>query len=364
VATSARLVRIVGGLAAPTYATNAGDGSGRIFVLEQAGRIRVVEDGHLRPQPFLDLSGRISSGGERGLLGLAFHPGFPRDPRLFVDYTDPAGNTVVASFTATSGSAGVADPSSERVLLHIDQPFPNHNGGQLAFGPDGLLYIGMGDGGSGGDPYGNGQRTDTPLGKILRIDVDRTAGGRAYAIPADNPFASGRDAAGRAGLPEIWAFGLRNPWRFSFDASSGSLWIGDVGQDRWEEVDRIPAGTPPPVNLGWNVMEGTHCYKPAEACRTAGLWSPLAEYGHDQGCAVTGGYVARGATAGSLAGRYVFGDYCSGTIWTLDAAGPDRQEPGLLLRSGRTISSFGSDEAGGILVCDLAGGELLRLVSG
>jgi len=350
---------VVGGLAAPLLVTNAGDGSGRLFVVEQAGRIRVVRDGRLLEQPFLDLSGRISSGGERGLLGLAFHPRFPSDPRFFVDYTDPDGNTVVSSFSVPGldPSADAADPRSERVLLRIRQPYPNHNGGGLAFGPDGDLWIGTGDGGSAGDPEGNGQRTDTLLGKLLRIDADHPAGGRAYGIPAGNPFAGG------GGAPEIWAYGLRNPWRFSFDPATGDLWIGDVGQGRYEEIDRTAAGTPPPVDYGWNRMEGSHCFAPADGCATTGLTLPVAEYGHDQGCAVTGGHVARGPGAGSLAGVYIFGDFCSGRIWGLAASRPGHQEPILLLESGRAISSFGEDEVGGSYLADLARGEVLRLVA-
>ncbi len=350
---------VVGGLAAPLLVTNAGDGSGRLFVVEQAGRVRVVRDGRLLERPFLDLSGRISAGGERGLLGIAFHPRFPSDPRLFVDYTDPDGNTVVSSFSSAGGdpTADAADPGSERVLLRIHQPYPNHNGGGLAFGPDGDLWIATGDGGSGGDPEGNGQRTDTLLGKLLRIDVDHPAGGRAYGIPAGNPFAAG------GGDQEIWAYGLRNPWRFSFDRATGDLWIGDVGQDRYEEIDRTQAGAAPPVDYGWNRMEGSHCFVPADGCDATGLTLPLAEYGHDLGCAVTGGLVARGAGAGSLGGVYVFGDFCSGRIWGLSAGGPDRQEPILLLESGRAISSFGWDEAGNVMLTDLARGEVLRLVA-
>jgi len=352
---------LVGGLETPILVTNAGDGSGRLFVVEQAGRVRVVRDGRLGDAPFLDIAGRISSGGERGLLGLAFHPDFPHDPRVFLDYTDPDGNTVVSSFTAAGGPgspADAADPSSETILLRVDQPFANHNGGALAFGPDGYLYVATGDGGSGGDPQGNGQRLDTLLGKLLRIDVDRATSERPYAIPPDNPFVGG------GGAPEIWAYGLRNPWRFSFDRATGDLWIGDVGQDRYEEIDRTRAHAPPPANYGWNRMQATHCFAPASGCYEASLVAPIAEYSHDVGCAVTGGYVARGDRAGALDGVYVFGDYCSGWIWGLDANGPDRQEPVLLLESGRSISSFGEDEAGAILLTDAARGELIRLAAG
>jgi glucose/arabinose dehydrogenase len=224
------------GLANPLFATHAGDGSGRLFVVEQAGTVRVIRDGRLLPEPFLDLRARVASGGERGLLGLAFAPTFAEDGRFFVDYTDREGNTVVAELRAPDPAADRADPDSERALLRIEQPFANHNGGALAIGPDGLLWIATGDGGSGGDPQGNGQRLDTLLGKLLRIDP-RPAGGAAYGIPADNPFAGRADARG-----EIWAYGLRNPWRFSFDRATGDLWVGDVGQSSLEEVNRWPAG--------------------------------------------------------------------------------------------------------------------------
>ena len=247
---------VVGGLEAPLAVVHAGDGSGRVFVVEQAGRIRVVRDDRLADEALLDISNRISAGGERGLLGLAFHPDFPDDPRLFVNYTDPNGDTVISSFPVPDGDQ--ADASAERVLMNIAQPFANHNGGAVAFGPDGMLYIATGDGGSGGDPHGNGQRLDTHLGKILRIDVDATDAG-AYGVPADNPFVSRPGAE-----PEIWHYGMRNPWRISFDRETGDLWIGDVGQGAWEEVDHAPAGTGG-LNYGWNLMEGSIASRRATA---------------------------------------------------------------------------------------------------
>ncbi len=344
------------GLANPLFATHAGDGSGRLFVVEQAGTIRVVRDGRVVPEPFLDLRARIASGGERGLLGLAFAPTFAEDGRFFVDYTDRTGNTVVAELRAPDPAADRADPDSERVLLRIEQPFANHNGGALAIGPDGLLWIATGDGGSGGDPQGNGQRLDTLLGKLLRIDP-RPVGGAAYGIPADNPFAGRADARG-----EIWAYGLRNPWRFSFDRATGDLWVGDVGQSSLEEVDRWPAGSPAGPNFGWNTMEASACFSPAEGCVTAGLVLPVAEYGHDRGCSVTGGYVYRGTAIPALAGTYLFGDFCSGTIWGLEAAA-ERPAPRVLLEAGIALSSFGEDEEGELYVLDLAGGRLHRVVA-
>ena len=250
------------GLRDPLALTQAGDGSGRLFVAEQEGAIRIVRDGALIDEPFLDISQRISSGGERGLLGLAFHPDFPTDPRFFVNYTDTSGDTSVSSFVVDPANPDRADPGSEVRLLFIAQPFANHNGGALAFGPDGFLYISTGDGGSGGDPLGNGQSLETLLGKILRIDVDKTEGDRAYAVPADNPF------VGQAGaLPEIFVFGMRNPWRMSFDRANGDLWIGDVGQNSWEEIDVVRSGTSG-QNFGWNLMEGDHCFRPPRAAKS------------------------------------------------------------------------------------------------
>jgi glucose/arabinose dehydrogenase len=352
------LVPVASGLDHPLGITRAGDGSGRLFVNEQGGTVRVVEpDGSLRADPFVDLSDRVLSGGERGLLGLAFHPGFPASGRVYVDYTrKPDGATVVSELTATTEAA---DPASERILLVISQPFSNHNGGQLAFGPDGDLYIGMGDGGSGGDPLGNGQNTNVLLGKILRIDIDAPpAGGKAYAIPADNPFAAGgRDPGG--GAPEVWAYGLRNPWRFSFDPANGDLYIGDVGQSSWEEVDRQPGDSTGGENYGWNVMEGRHCYH--SPCDQRPYVMPIAEYGHDAGCAIAGGVVYRGSAQPSLDGVYVFGDYCSGTVFTLQVdEGTSTPKP--VLDSGKQISAFGTGDDGEIYLADVGGGGIYRVV--
>ena len=346
------------GLNSPINVTGSGDGSNRLFVNEQDGVIRVVgTDGALRAEPFLNIRSRVLSGGERGLLGLAFHPGFPEKPRIFVDYTRvPDGATVIAEFHA---SADRADGASERVVMLIPQPFANHNGGQLAFGPDGYLYIGMGDGGSGGDPFGNGQNTHALLGKILRIDVDgRPTSGKAYAIPPGNPFAS-RGIHPGAGAPEVWAYGLRNPWRFSFDSASGSLYIGDVGQGAWEEIDRQPARSRGGENYGWNQTEGNHCYR--SGCDPGRYVKPIAEYGHDQGCAVIGGYVYRGSSQPRLRGVYVFADNCSGKLFTVQVdAG--RLGSKVVLNSGRSISSFGVGDNGEIYAADLRG-NLSRVVA-
>jgi len=338
----------------PLAVTNAGDGSGRIFVAEQSGAIRIVRDGALVDQPFLDISDRITSGGERGLLGLAFHPKYPEDPRFFVDYTDGNGDTQVSSFTVDPANPDRADPGSEVKILFVTQPYANHNGGAVAFGPDGDLYISLGDGGSGGDPLGNGQSLTTALGKILRIDIDRTEGGHPYAVPADNPF------AGQT-TPEIFVYGLRNPWRMSFDRLNGDLWIGDVGQGEWEEVDVVRAGTSG-QNFGWNRMEGAHCFRPATGCDEGGLVLPVAEYSHDSGCTVIGGDVYRGSQQSALIGGYLFADYCSGIIWAIDPAVEGPREPTVVADTDAEISSFGVDEAGEVYATDLSSGELLRVV--
>jgi glucose/arabinose dehydrogenase len=348
---------VVDGLAAPLAITSAGDGSGRTFVVQQGGQIRIVRDGKLVATPFLDISGRITTGGERGLLGLAFHPNFPSDPRLFVDYTDTKGDTQVSSFTVDPATPDVADPASEVRILHVTQPFANHNGGAVVFGPDGFLYISMGDGGSGGDPQGNGQSLNTLLGKILRIDIDHTDGGRAYAIPAGNPFASRSDA-----MPEIFLYGLRNPWRMSFDRATGDLWIGDVGQNLWEEIDVARSGTSG-QNFGWNTMEANHCFSPASDCVQTGLTLPVAEYSHDAGCTVIGGNVYRGSAQAALVGGYLFADYCSGTIWAIDPAGDTLRTPTIVGQGSGNISSFGEDESGELFATDISGGRLLRVTA-
>ena len=346
------------GLSAPVDVANAGDGSGRLFVVEQAGRIQVVRDGTVKPRPFLDIVSRVASGGERGLLGLAFHPDYPTDPRFFVDYTDRAGNTVVSSFRVGPTDPDRADPASETVLLHVSQPFANHNGGAVEFGPDGRLYIALGDGGSGGDPQGNGQRLDTLLAKVLRIDIDHAASGAPYSVPADNPFIATAGAR-----PEIWLTGLRNPWRLRFDRATGDLWIGDVGQNLWEEIDVARAGVGG-QNFGWNTMEGFHCFHPPEGCNQTGLTLPLAEYGHDLGCAVIGGVVVRDARQGPLDGGYLFGDACSDNLWLMDPTGEGRRDPVIIKKLGRTLSSIGEAEGGAVYATSLDHGELLRFVSG
>jgi glucose/arabinose dehydrogenase len=333
---------IVGGFQRPLDIQHAGDD--RLFVVEQRGVVWVLEGGALRSEPFLDISDRVNDGAnEQGLLGLAFHPGYASNGLLFVNYTDERGDTVIARYQVSTGPDR-ANPDSEVVLLRIAQPYANHNGGGLAFGPDGTLYIATGDGGSAGDPQGNGQRLDTLLGKILRIDVN--AGDR-YAIPGDNPF------VGSAARGEIWAYGLRNPWRFSFDALTGDLWIGDVGQSAWEEVDFQAAGTPGGVNYGWNLREGNHAYSDGS---TAGLADPVAEYAHSDGCSVTGGVVVRTSGLPEWQGVYLYGDYCSGRVWGLlqDAAG--QWQSRVLFETGFNVVAFGQDQAGRVYVVDHRGG--------
>jgi glucose/arabinose dehydrogenase len=351
---------LVAGFEAPLLVTHAGDGSGRLFVVEQGGTVRIVRDGRVLEEPFLDLSRRLTTGGERGLLGLAFHPDFGAgDGRVFVDYTNLTGDTVVAELRVSADDPDRVDPGSHRELIGVDQPFANHNGGHLAFGPDGYLYVGLGDGGAGGDPLGAGQRLDTHLGKLLRIGVD-PADGRPYTIPADNPYV-GVDGA----LPEIWLSGVRNPWRFAFDRATGDLWVADVGQGDLEEIDRLPAsaGGGRGADLGWNVMEGSRCYGGGSGCADPSFTLPIAEYGHDVGCSVTGGHVYRGVAQPRLAGLYLFADYCSGRVWAVEAAGPATQVPWLAAETGRTISSFGEDEAGELYVTDHASGAVLRIVA-
>jgi glucose/arabinose dehydrogenase len=337
------------GFEAPILVTHAGDGSGRLFVVEQAGVVKAW-DGNTATT-YLDITGRVQAGGERGLLGLAFHPGFEENGRLFVHYTDRNGDTVLSEF---SDDGGRGDAGSERVLLQADQPYSNHNGGMVAFGPDGMLYLALGDGGSANDPANRAQSFDNLLGKILRIDVDSAPAPIPYTIPEDNPFATRTRGA------EIWAYGLRNPWRFSFDRGTGDLWIGDVGQNRYEEIDLEPAGTPGGRNYGWSRYEGDHIH---DADRSApGAVDPVAEYDHDGGhCSVTGGYVYRGADVPSLQGAYLFGDYCSGFIWTL-RPGDDRYAMHRVLDTRHNIGSFGEDERGELYVVD-HGGDVLKVVA-
>lgn len=349
--TTVSLEPIVSGLELPLFLTHAGDGSGRLFVLEKTGRIRIVQDGALLATPFLDISDRVGSQrNEQGLLGLAFAPDYASSGSFFVNYTNRAGNTVVARFQV-SADTRLADAASESLVLQIEQPAANHNGGMLAFGPDGYLYIGTGDGGGANDTYSNGQNPATLLGKMLRLDVSDPA--VPYTIPADNPWVSA-DWNGADVRDEIWAIGLRNPWRYSFDRDTGDFWITDVGQNQYEEVNFVAAGSPGGLNFGWPIMESLHCLGAAE-CSIAGLVLPAVEYAHEGHCSITGGYVYRGSAYPALAGAYIYGDYCSGALWALIAPPGAEPQPVEMLRTGATISSFGEDEAGELYVVDYSG---------
>ncbi len=347
------------GFSHPLGIGNAGDGSGRMFVVEQGGLVKIIKSGATLTTPFLNVAGLLkSASGEQGLLGIAFPPGYgPARPYVYINYTGTqgVGDTVIARYTV-SANPDALDPASGQTILSVVQPFANHNGGQLAFGPDGYLYIGLGDGGSGGDPYNNAQNPGVLLGKMLRIDVI-SAGTGTYGIPADNPFAG--NAAYRS---EIWALGLRNPWRFSFDRMTGDLYIADVGQDLYEEVDVQPASGSGGENYGWNIMEGLHCYN-ASSCNSAGLTLPVAEYDHSGGnCAVIGGNVYRGALYPALQGIYFYGDYCSGRIWGMKRTGSTFVTR-LMLETGMVISTFGEDEEGNIYVADYNAGKIYRITT-
>lgn len=356
-ATGVRLARVASGLGDALYVTAAPGERGRLYVVRQGGTVVVLNGGKRSGRPFLDVSRLISSGGERGLLGLAFHPKYAANGRFYVNYTDRDGDTRVVEYRRRSPAR--ANPSSARVLLTVRQPYSNHNGGHLAFGPDGYLYIAMGDGGSGGDPEGNGQRLDTSLGKLLRIDVDRRTGGRAYGIPADNPYR----AAGQ--VPEIYSYGLRNPWRFSFDRARGDLWIGDVGQNEIEEINHRPKGAGRGANFGWNAFEGRARFAGGGPVRGRRPVAPVAQYTHASGCSVTGGYVFRGAGVPALRGRYVYADFCSGRVWSTRAGprpGAVREITGRLGRSLSNVTSFGEGSRGELYL--IASGTLYRFVGG
>ena len=345
-----RLQEVAAGLSGPVFLT-APRQDARLFVVEQPGRIRVVENGALLPVPFLDITDRVSSGGERGLLSVAFHPSYAANGYLYVNYTDRGGDTRIERFRV-GADRNRADPASARLILQVAQPFANHNGGLVAFGPDGRLYVGMGDGGNGGDPLGHGQNRATLLGDILRIDVDA---GDPYAVPADNPFVGQAGARG-----EIWATGVRNPWRFAFDREAGLLYLADVGQNALEEVNVVPAASAG-LNFGWNVMEGSRCFSPAEGCSRTGLVVPVLEYGHSEGCSVTGGYVYRGSRIPALRGHYFYADYCQGWIRSFRHQGGealDRRE--WALGDVGSVLSFGEDAAGELYVLS-ANGRVYRI---
>ena len=342
-------------LNSPIFVTAPPGDTARLFVVEQGGRIRVLHHDTLLSTPFLNIAGHISAGGERGLLGLAFHPAYAGNGRFYVYFTTPAGDIRIARYLVTANLDIADSASGDTVLTVAHRSESNHNGGMLVFGPDGKLYAGLGDGGGGGDPFDNGQNRKALLGKILRLDVDAAS---PYAIPPDNPFVGDTGARG-----EIWLYGLRNPWRFSFDRLTGHLYIGDVGQSAWEEVDVLSAGAPGGGNYGWNQMEGKHCYA-ASSCPVPGLILPVLEYAHGQGCSVTGGYVSRDGSVPDLLGHYLYGDYCGGWVRSFryvgaQAADP-RDWPALSVSGG--LSSFGEDARGRMYVTTLAG-NLYRIVS-
>jgi len=336
---------VFAGLRAPVGIFHAGDGSGRLFILEQGGVIRIFKEGKLLDTPFLDIRDRVSDGSEQGLLGLAFHPQYDQNGYFFINCTDSNGDTVIARYRVSDDDPNLVDLSSEVRILFIPQPYANHNGGMIAFGPDGYLYAGLGDGGAAGDPQNNGQSLVSLLGTILRIDID---GGSPYSIPPDNPFQAGQ------GRGEIWAFGLRNPWRFSFDRLTGDLYIGDVGQNQWEEIDYIPAGGPSGLNFGWSYFEGNHPFR-GTAGTGASFIPPIAEYDHNQGCSVTGGVVYRGPELPEWQGVYLFGDYCSGRVWALIKDGQGGWREKILYENLGRISSFGGDEWGNIYLVEHSG---------
>jgi glucose/arabinose dehydrogenase len=353
-----RFTLVVNGLDQPVGVTHAGDGSGRLFVVEKSGLIRGVQEGQLLGEPFLDVRDVITSEptAEQGLLGLAFHPDYKNNGTFFVYYTEAAvkqngaANAVVARYKV-SGDPNKADPASANIILVIDQPFSNHNGGHIAFGPDGYLYIGTGDGGDGGDPQENAENLTKLLGKLLRIDVNADT----YLVPESNPWKSESGAA-----TEIWAYGLRNPWKFSFDRKTGDVYIADVGQELYEEINVQSASSKGGENYGWNSMEGMHCYDPSDCDKSQFVW-PVHEYAHGEaGVSVTGGFVYRGSDLPELDGAYIYADFASGNIWTLRfTEGVWVNE--LLEKSAFQVSSFGEDEAGELYLTDFGGGALYKL---
>ncbi|MFZ5862232.1 MAG: PQQ-dependent sugar dehydrogenase [Nitrospirota bacterium] len=348
-----RLAPALSGFKSPVGFQSAGDGTGRVFIVEQRGTIQVRKPGQAGSKTFLDIRDRVTSGGELGLLGLAFHPNFVETGRLYVNYTSRKGglHTVISEFKVGAKPDEV-DPRIERILMTIPQPYANHNGGDVAFGPDGMLYIALGDGGSGNDPLGNGQKLSTLLGKILRIDVDHGGDATAYGIPADNPFVKRKGAA-----PEIWAYGLRNPWRFAFDPATGRLFAGDVGQNAREEIDVIRKGG----NYGWNVMEGAICTPGVNPkCKKSGFDLPIFDYPRSDGTTVIGGRVYRGSAIPALCGAYVYGDFGTGRIWALHYDGATVIEQQKLLDTDHRISAFGEDEQRELYVVDYAG-EILKI---
>ncbi|SMO91166.1 Glucose/arabinose dehydrogenase, beta-propeller fold [Fodinibius sediminis] len=334
----------------PVDLQHPGDESNRLFVVEQRGIISVFPNDPTVQEAttFLDIEDQVDdAGNEEGLLGLAFHPNYENNGYFYVNYTTPDSKTHISRFRVSGDNPEQVVKSSEEVLLTYEQPFDNHNGGQLSFGPDGYLYIAVGDGGSGGDPQGNGQNRETLLGTILRIDVDGQEEDKLYAIPDDNPFVDNEQGF----REEIYAYGLRNVWRFSFDAENGRLWAGDVGQNSYEEVDVIENGG----NYGWNIMEGNHCFSPETNCDQTGLKLPIWEYGRSEGVSITGGFVYRGPSLPGLEGQYIYADYASGRIWALDHTDMENPVNSELMDSDIAIASFGVDANEELYICAFDG---------
>ena len=361
------LRHIASGLTKPTVITTARDGSDRLFIAELTGHIRILVNGTVLPTPFLDISELVGTG-EAGLLGVAFHPDYASNGFFYVDYVNPEGETVIARYTVSATDPNLADPASAYTLLTQQQPGTGHNGGQLAFGPEDYLYIAFGDGGCCGDPNGNGQNLDTWLGKLLRIDVNRDDfpgdPGRNYGVPPDNPFVGG------SGLDEIWAYGFRNPWRFSFDRVTGDLFVADVGETNREEINFQPAGSAGGENYGWSVLEGTQCFNDTppgscDALLNGGSTLPILEYSHSLGCSVIGGYRYRGTRHPELEGIYLYADYCSGRIWGALPGDDGTWQSEQLLVAGFNITTFGEDEGGELYLADYNGDQsaLYEIVS-
>ncbi len=348
-----RLETVATGLAFPVFLTHAPGDTARLFVVEKTGQVRIITNGSLLPTPFVDLSSQVSGGSEQGLLGMAFHPDYATNGMVIVDYTDRSGDTHLARFQVSTADPNQLDPASAHTILTVSQPASNHNGGMVTFAPsDGDLYVGLGDGGSAGDPQGNGQNRATLLATILRL---RVATNGQLSIPADNPF-----SVASGFRPEIWSYGLRNPWRFSFDRATGDLYVGDVGQGAREEIDLSPVadGAGRGLDFGWNVMEGTACYPSGGNCDRTGLTLPVLDYDHGQGCSVTGGYVYRGPTLTSMQGVYFYADYCGGWVRSFRWAGGQVTEETewTSLSPGGSITSFGEDAAGELYVLTESGG--------
>jgi glucose/arabinose dehydrogenase len=350
-----KIVKIAGNLVSPVDIVNAGDGSLRLFIALQGGKIVVYSGGKILGTPFLNISDLIFCCGERGLLSIAFHPSYKTNGLFFVYYTNTSGNLVLARFKVSATNRNVAIKSSKKILLTISHPtYANHNGGRIAFGKDGFLYLSVGDGGGGGDQSNNAQNLGKLLGKILRINVNA---GSLYSIPPGNPFSNVTGAK-----KEIWAFGYRNPWRWSFDRANGNMYIGDVGQNLYEEIDFQPANSPGGENYGWRFMEGNHCYNPASNCNNGKLKAPIIEYGHGAGCSVVGGYVYRGTAISAIVGKYLYSDYCSGIIWgATNSSG--KWISTQLLSTGFNVSTFGEGENGALYVAQHAnpGGAIYRI---